>query len=158
MRFVFAQNAQLILGRAGLERKGVVGVDFFPPAASVMNFLGLATPNEGSVLVVEFARDAFGAGLGDELNFADKISAPGLIHARAKFLLHGFELLLPGFAVGGDLQASRLAAHRLGVRGKNFSHDVGPRAGEPGQRRFGALEPPQHTAKKFSRSLHGRGF
>jgi len=117
--------------------------------------LRFAAADKGSVFAIHFARDTLGPRLGDELYFADKIPAPGLIDAGTKFFLHRFELLLPGLAVGRDLEASCLATNGLGVSGENFSDDVGPRACEPGKRRFGALESPQHTAKEFSGSLHG---
>ena len=74
------------------------------------------------MLVVGFARGAFQARLaigarfacrawrGDELHFFDKLSAPGLIDARAKFLSHRFELALPILAVSRNFQAAIFAS------------------------------------------------
>jgi len=107
------------------------------------------------VLVVHFAGDALGAGLGDEFYLADEISAPSLIDSLAKFFFHGFELFLPGFAIGHDFEAPGFAANGLGVCRKNFSHDLGPRASEPSESCLGAVESPQDTAKKFSGTIHG---
>jgi len=107
------------------------------------------------VLVVHFAGDALGARLGDEFYFADEISAPSLIDTLAKFFFHGFELFLPGFAIGDDFEAPGFAADGFRMRRKNLSHDLRPSAGEPCESCFGAVESPQHTAKKFSGTIHG---
>jgi hypothetical protein len=107
------------------------------------------------VLVVHFAGDALGARLGDEFYFADEISAPSLIDTLAEFFFHRLELFLPGFAVGHDFEAPGFAADGFSMRRENLPYDLRPRAGEPCESGFGAVESPQHTAKKFSGTIHG---
>src|SRR4029077_4070672 len=116
----------------------------------------LAAADERSVLVVQFVRDAPRARLASsKFHFADQAAAPGLIDARAELALHALELLLPGFPVGGDLQAAIFAPYRPSARSERLAHDRWPRAREPRKRRFGAFEAPQSPPEKFSRSFHG---
>jgi hypothetical protein len=111
--------------------------------------------DEGGVLVVEFARDAFGARLGgDEFYFADQFPTPCFIDARAEFRLHIFELLAPGFIFGGDFEGAFLTAQRTSASGESFADDLGPRADEPGEGGFGSVKAAESTAENLSGLVH----
>jgi hypothetical protein len=109
--------------------------------------LGFLAADEWCVLVVQLMANVFGRGLcGGELHFADERTAPGLVDARAELRFHFFELLLPGFAFGGNFQASAFAADGSRARGERVADDARPRGGEPRQRGFRAFEAPHDTA------------
>lgn len=114
-----------------------------------------AAADEGPVFVVGFVPDSLRSGLGrDKLHFAYQAAAPSLIDATAEFALHGFQLALPGFAVGRQLEAIADKANRPGVSGKPGSDDRRPRAGEPGESRVRLLEPIDDASEDFSGTFH----
>jgi len=105
------------------------------------------------VVVVEFA-GALGARLHREFYFADERASPGLVDPGAEFALHAFELLLPGFGVGGDFEAAIFAADGTRARGEDFADDRWPRAGKPGECGFGAVEAAQGASEEISGAFH----
>ena len=67
---------------------------------------------------------------------------------------HVFELLAPGFIVGGDFEAALFAAQRTSASGESFADDFGPRAYEPSEGGFGAMKASQRTAENLSGLVH----
>ena len=127
------------------------------PKREYCAILAATAANERCVIVIEFVRNARPR-FRHEFHFADEIAAPGAIHLRAKLMPHGFDLLLPGHAVGGYFKASGATADRARVSRKRRTHDARPRAGKPRQRRFRPPHPAQRAAKKCSSSFHGSGI
>jgi hypothetical protein len=127
------------------------------PKREYCAILAATAANERRVVVVEFVRNARPR-FRHEFHLTDEIAAPGAIHLRAKLMLHGFDLLLPGHAVGGYFKASGTTADRARVSRKRRTHDTRPRAGKPRQRRFRPPHPAQRAAKKCSSSFHGSGI
>lgn len=107
------------------------------------------------MIVIGFAWNARGCGLRvDEFQFADERSTPGLIDASAKFVLHRLQLLLPGFAAGGEFEEAILAAHRLRVGSERLTDDRRPGAFEPRERGFGSIEAAKGFAEKVAGAFH----
>ena len=103
--------------------------------------------NEGNVVVVGFVGNAIGTRPGgNDLNLSNEIAAPGLIDPAADFALHGFDLVLPGLAVGRQYEAVGVASDRPCVRRERLTNDRGPRARKPRERRFRPLEPPHDSS------------
>lgn len=119
--------------------------------------LAATAANERCVVVIEFVRNVRPR-FRHEFHFADEIAAPGAIHLRAKLMLHGFDLFLPGDAVGGYFKASGSAADRARVSRKRRADHRRPRACKPRQHRFRPPHPAQRAAKKCSSSFHGSGI
>ena len=125
----------------------VAPVDFFRERFFAGDLSGAASADEGSVLVVGFEGSSCRAGRGvprpnrvasgGELHFADQLSTPGLIDARANFALHAFKLLLPRLSVRCQFQAAALAPQRTCMLREGFANDRGPRARKPRHRCFG---------------------
>jgi hypothetical protein len=118
--------------------------------------LGTTAADKRSVFVIGFARNASWSGLGgNELHFSNQNSAPGFVDARAEFAFHAFDLLLPGFVIGGNFKTPVFATHRSGVSCKRFTDDTGPGTREPRECRFRAVQPLHDTSQKFASFLHG---
>ena len=88
--------------------------------------LRFAAADKGSVFAIHFARDTLGPRLGDELYFADKIPAPGLIDARAELALHALKLFAPDFPVRGNFEIAAQGPNRPRMSDKSLSYDCGP--------------------------------
>lgn len=106
---------------------------------------GFAAADEGSVLVVQLVRNVARTGFGgDEFHFAHQRAAPCFVNLRAELAFHFFELFPPGFAVGGDFQASLVAAYRTRMPRQSFSHHAGPHARKPCDRSLRTLQLAEH--------------
>src|SRR5579872_1734700 len=113
-----------------------------------------AAADEGGVFVVGFARDAGGLRV-YEFQFTDEGATPGMIDAAAEFALHALQLLLPGFAAGGEFEQAVLAAHRLRVGSERVTDNGWPCVFEPSKRSFGSIEAAKGFAEEFSGAFHG---
>jgi hypothetical protein len=107
------------------------------------------------VLVVQFARDAPRPGFADsEFYFANQAAAPRFIDSCAELALHALELLLPGFAIGGDFQTAVFAAYWSRARSKRLAHYRRPGARKPSECRLRAFKPAQCPSEKIPRPFH----
>lgn len=121
-------------------------------------YLGAAT-NKRGVFVIDFSRKPRRRGFWThKAHFANQMSAPGLIHPRAKLLADRFRLFLPRFSVDGHFQASRRALNRASVRRQRSSDHLRPGAFEPRQRSFRPLHAANDASKKFACLVHGCEF